>query len=151
MLLGLSFTFLLNSCQTEIKLKENFQYSDNEKSILDVEYKNDTLDLVIKDITITNQSLNEYEIRVIVETPMVEIYGQNHKFFIHCYKGDSIGDFMAIGTNTIKVEQRKIVYSRKFKSKTDSFPEMRYGLINKVKNKRYFNLAIDTVKFEISN
>jgi len=151
-LLFIFAVLVLVSCRNEKSNELNNNVTEvktNEKSILDIEYLNDTLQIAVKDISVLDLKDDKYEISVEMETPLIEKYSKGYKFYIHCYYYDDLGEdgkkFLPIGTNKIKVNGDKITYSRKFTSDLDFFKVIRYGLLNSQTDERYFSLKIDSV------
>ena len=155
----LVFVFIVAfvSCKKENKAtKENTKKekteplkNSNKKSILDIEYLNDSLDIAITDIKVINKENDRYDLEIVLETPAIKKYSQDHRFFVHCYYYEGMEDgekkYMAIGTNRVKVEENKILFRRSFKSEIDIFKVMRYGLLDVKTNERLFNLKLDSI------
>lgn len=144
------------SCKNDTKDKEPNTSSieetkSNIKSILDLEYLNDTLQIAVNDIYVENLQNDNYKVSVEMETPLVEKYSKDYKFYIHCYYHDGLEvddvKFLPVGTNKVAVDGNTITYSRKFTSDLDFFKVVRYGLLNKKTKQRYFSLKIDSVEF----
>ena len=124
---------------------------ENEKSVLDLEYLNDTLNVTVKDFKIIDHDHDTYELEITMETPDIDKYSKDHKFFVNCFYFDHLkegnSDRLAVGTNRVEVSGKKIIYSRKFQSKVFEFKRIRYGLLNNKTNERYFSLKLDSITF----
>lgn len=121
----------------------------NEKSILDVEYLNDSLEIAITDIKVTDKENDQYDLEIVLETPVIKKYSNDYRFYVHCYYYEGMEDgekkYMAIGTNRVKVEDNKIHYRRSFESEIDIFKVIRYGLLNTKTKERLFDLKLDSI------
>lgn len=136
--------------ETKNGLESNYPIqNENEKSILDFEYLNDTLNIAVKDFKVIDHNDDNYELEITMETPEIDKYSKGHKFFVHCFYYDNLNvgnnDRLAVGTNRIKVEGKKIIFSRKFQSKVYEFKRIRYGLLNNETKERYFSLKLDSI------
>lgn len=146
--------FALGACKSdknkgEIINKNKIEPSSNEKSILDIEYLNDELEIEISDFRIIDNENNEYELQIIMKSPLLEKYSKNYMFFVHCYyfEGEEVEgrNYLAIGTNRKKIVTDKIVFSRKFSTDVFDFKLIRYGMINTDTKERLFNLKLDSI------
>jgi hypothetical protein len=151
----LVLVFTLFSCKNDKKENDtNLEtvkpiQNSNEISILDIEYLNDTLNIAVKGFKVIDLDEDNYEMEITMQTPELDKYSKDFKFFVHCIyyddfrEGDS--DRLAVGTNRVKTEGDKIIFSRKFKSNVYEFETIRYGLLNTKTNERYFTLKLDSI------
>ena len=123
--------------------------NSKEKSILDIEYLNDTLDLRIDDFKIIHLKEDSYELEIDMTTPKIETYAIDHRFFVQFYYNDDTEvdnkNKLHLGTNKVRVDGDKVIFSRKFISQVDIFKTIRYGLANTKRKERYFTLKIDSI------
>ena len=120
------------------------------KSILDIEYINDTLDINLVDFRITNLEQGDKRLEIFVITDQPEEYSHGYRYFVHFYpKITSEADqkFISLGTKSIDSLDGVLVYSRDFKIDPTYFELVRYGLLNK-EGKRLFVLTLDSVNIE---
>ena len=148
---------VFNSCKKEKKAVENELKTEKkavvknpkEKNILDVEYRNDTLDLRIDEFKIIDLENDNFELEIAMATPKIETYAIDHRFFVQFYYNDDTEvdkkDKLFIATNKVKVNGDKVIFSRKFTSQVDIFKTIRYGLANTKRKERYFTLKIDSI------
>ena len=117
------------------------------RSILDLEYINDSLDIVIKDIRIREIEPNRFLLDIYVFTEQHERYSDNHHFYVHFYPKkakEKGGDFLSVVTKEVSFKRKVLVYSGELKTKNANFELMRYGLVD-ADGKRLFTLAVETV------
>ena len=123
--------------------------NSKEKSILDIEYLNDTLDLRIDDFKIIHLKEDSYELEIDMTTPKIETYAIDHRFFVQFYYNDDTEvdnkNKLHLATNKVRVDGDKVIFSRKFTSQVDIFKTIRYGLANTKRKERYFTLKIDSI------
>ncbi len=134
--------------EANIEKKEVIK-NPTEKSILDVEYINDTLDLRIDEFKIIHLNKDKYELEIAMATPKIETYSIDHRFFVQFYYNDDTEvdnkNKLSVATNKVRVEGDKLIFSRKFESQVDIFKTIRYGLANIKTKDRYFTLKIDSI------
>ncbi len=131
-----------------------YQYDPNKnrdgRSIIDIEYINDTLDLNLVDFRVKKLGTEDYELSIYIISQSSEEYFKNHRFYAHFYPyKDSVGpntSFFPLGTNNTERMGDTIMYKRMFSSRIKSFEKVRYGLEDP-KGERLFNLRIDSVNF----
>ncbi|MDB9960537.1 hypothetical protein OAD62_00410 [Oceanihabitans sp.] len=134
----------------EVNIEQNAVVKNSkEKSILDIEYLNDTLDLRIEDFKIIHLKEDSYELEIDMATPKIETYANDHRFFVQFYYNDDIEvdkkNKLHLATNKVRVDGDKVIFSRKFTSQVDIFKTIRYGLANTKRKERYFTLKIDSI------
>lgn len=142
---------LMASCVT----KPKYDPSDNPKgkSILDIEYINDTLGVNLVDFRVETMSKNEYELSLYAFSKQSKLQLESHKFFVHAYpekKREKPGNFISLDTDEFINQNDTLIFSRKFYSETESFEMIRYGLVDPKNRIRLFTLTLDNVSF-ISN
>ena len=120
------------------------------RSILDIEYINDTLNLNLVDFRVEQLGKEDYELSIYVISKSSNKYSDNYRFYAHFYPyRDSVrleSSFFPLGTNNIERMGDTILYKRMFSSRIKSFEKVRYGLEDP-KGERLFNLRIDSVDF----
>lgn len=116
------------------------------KSILDIEYINDTLNVNVVDFRVEHIEGQNYELEIYMISSDAELYAQDHKFYAHFYPYHT-SKFLPFGTKQIKKKGDTIIYNRNFSVALKNFKVIRYGLENK-EGKRLFSLHIDSVDIE---
>ena len=131
------------------KKKDHSWIQDTEGySILDLEYINDTLGIVLKDIRLLPLDQNKNLLKVYLLAEESEHYSGNHSFFLHFYAERSRereGEFISVRADSVITERDALVFTGNFESDKNFFEMVRYGLVNSNK-KRLFTLTIDSVK-----
>lgn len=135
------FVLLALSCGP----KHKYDPSDNPKgkSILDIEYINDTLNINVVDFRVEHIEGQNYELEIYMISTDADLYAQDHKFYAHFYP-DHSSNFFPFGTNEIQRNGDTLIYNRNFSAALKNFAVIRYGLENK-EGKRLFSLHIDSV------
>ncbi len=120
------------------------------KSILDLEYLNDTLDIRVEDIRLVNLGEDQYKIDVYLFPENPAQYTEKQRFYLHLFPGEEAGsEFLAVGTLDFRIERDAHIYSRTFTTKRRNFDSLRYGLIN-AEGRRVFSLKVDTLTININ-
>ncbi|SFR36435.1 hypothetical protein SAMN04490243_1135 [Robiginitalea myxolifaciens] len=115
------------------------------KSILDLEYLNDTLGIRVQDIRLVNLGEDQYKIDVYLFPDDPAQFNEKQRFYLHLFPGEHENDeFLAVGTLDFRVEKDAHIYSRTFTTARHEFDSLRYGLIN-ADGRRVFSLKVDTL------
>lgn len=115
------------------------------KSILDLEYLNDTLGIRLQDIRLVNLGADQYKIDVYLFADDPEQYNEKQRFYLHLFPGElEDSQFLAIGTRDFRTQNNARIYSRTFTTTRRDFDSLRYGLIN-AEGQRVFSLKVDTL------
>lgn len=115
------------------------------KSILDLEYLNDTLGIRVQDIRLVNLGEDQYKIDVYLFPDDPEQFTEEQRFYLHLFPGeDADSEFLAVGTLDFRIEKEARIYSRTFSTKRREFDSLRYGLID-AEGRRVFSLKVDTL------
>ncbi len=117
------------------------------RSILDLEYINDTLDILLQDIRIRELAPERFKLDVYVFPGHSSDLGKKDHFYLHFYPKkarEMDGGFLSVVTGEIRSEKNALVYSGELNSKRAYFELMRYGMVNK-EGKRLFTLTVDSV------
>lgn len=121
------------------------------RSILDLEYINDTLGIRLRDIRSVQIAPDSFRINVYVIPDRESRFDASHRFFLHLYEDQSReGDqsFLPAGTREFGKKEGVLIYSRRFRSNNRKFTKLRYGMIGP-DGTRLFTLTVDTLKLEL--
>lgn len=118
-------------------------------SILDLEYINDTLGIILKDIRVQEIKSNQYHLKIFLLTEEEQsLYKVNYYFFVHLYRKKSKereGGFVSMITNKVASQNNILVFSGDIETNQKIFEQLRIGLVNP-KGERLFTLTVDSVK-----
>lgn len=116
------------------------------RSILDLEYINDTLGIRLRDIRSVHREKDTYEILVYLQTESHEHYLNGYQFYLHFYEKpgtEQDGRFRGTLAREPYLKNNVLIFKGVLKSVRENYPLLRYGLVDETK-KRLFTLAVDT-------
>ena len=134
---------LIGACKDEAP---DWIASEPGRSILDLEYINDTLGIRLRDIRSVQKGKDTYEISVYLQTESQERYLNGYHFYLHFYQEpgpEQDGGFMGTIAGAPHFKDKVLIFRGVLQSERESYPLLRYGLVDESKN-RLFTLAVDT-------
>ncbi len=157
--LGIGLVSFFYSCQggnSHVNANKNITRTASSRDgirILDYDYINDTLSLIITDFRIVKVNDTSCKLDIYLNTSQPDLYSKGHRFFVHAYTDNSTekeGRFLSYDTNKIILYGEELVFSRRFSSQYDYFQKIQYGLAQKTDfgYKRLFSLRLDSVRIK---
>lgn len=126
--------------------------SEPGNSVLDLEYINDTLGLIVRDIrVIPENDSKRYQVRVYLEGTRRSGHWSDHSFYVHFYpiiKTEAQGGFYPSQATPSEVRRGVWVFAGTFESDLEQFEMLRFGLVDG-NRRRLFTLAVDSIPIRI--
>ena len=126
--------------------------SEPGNSVLDLEYFNDTLGLIVRDIRVYPQSNSKrYQVRVYLEETRRSEHWSDHSFYLHFYpkiNTEPQGGFYPAQATPSEVRRGIWVFTGTFESDLERFEMLRFGLVDG-NRRRLFTLAVDSIPIRI--
>lgn len=140
---------ILMSCKKDVKNSTdvNVLKKTNKVNILEHPLIFEDLGIKITEFSSEDLSNNNFLIKIIIQTQNNSVFQKDHFFFIHAFPYELYEDsnFLNFDTKEGVVQFDSIVFQKEINSEIYDFQEVRFGLVDKIKNERYFTRTLTDV------